>query len=36
MWKYQAADARSIRTALDYLTAYLDGKQKWPHGNDEN
>ena len=36
LWKYQAADGQSIRTALDYLTAYLDGKQKWPHGNDEN
>jgi hypothetical protein len=33
LWKYQAADGQSIRTALDYLTAYLDGKPKWPHGN---
>jgi hypothetical protein len=36
LWKYRAADGQSIRTALDYLTPYLDGKQKWPHGNDEN
>jgi hypothetical protein len=36
LWNYQAADGQSIRTALDYLTGYLDGKRKWPHGNDEN
>ena len=36
LWKYQAADGQSIRTALDYLTPYLDGKQKWPRGNSEN
>jgi hypothetical protein len=36
LWKYRAADGQSIRTALDYLTPYLDGKQKWPHGNGEN
>src|SRR5262249_37422027 len=28
LWKYQAADGQSIRTALDYLTPYLDGKRK--------
>jgi hypothetical protein len=36
LWKYQAPDGQGIRTALDYLTAYLDGKRKWPHKNDEN
>ena len=32
LWKFKAADGRSIRAALDYLTPYLDGKRPWPHG----
>ena len=34
LWKYRTADGRSIRTALDYLAAFLDGKRAWPHGRD--
>jgi hypothetical protein len=31
LWRFQTADGRSLRAALDYLTPYLDGKRKWPH-----
>lgn len=34
LWKFRTADGRSIRAALDYLAAYLDGRRPWPHGND--
>jgi hypothetical protein len=34
LWKFRTADGRSIRAALDYLTAYLDGRRPWPHGHD--
>src|SRR5262249_47524067 len=35
LWKYQAADGQSIRTALDYLTPYLHGNGKGPRGTSE-
>ncbi|HZS04357.1 MAG TPA: alginate lyase family protein [Blastocatellia bacterium] len=31
LWNYQTADGRSIRKALDYLTPYALGEEKWPH-----
>jgi hypothetical protein len=34
LWKYRSADGRSLRKALDYLSPYLDGGRKWPHGRD--
>jgi hypothetical protein len=34
LWKYRSTDGRSLRKALDYLTPYLDGDRKWPHGRD--
>jgi hypothetical protein len=34
VWHYKSADGRSLRAALDYLTPYLDGRRKWPHGRD--
>jgi hypothetical protein len=34
LWEYRGADGRSIAKALDYLTPYLDGERKWPHGRD--
>lgn len=31
LWKFETADKRSIRHALDYLAPYADPKCKWPH-----
>jgi hypothetical protein len=36
LWKFQTRDGRSIRAALDYLTPYLEDKEKWPHGKDKD
>jgi hypothetical protein len=31
LWHYETADGRGIRKALDYLTPFALGEQKWPH-----
>lgn len=31
LWNHETADGRSIRKALDYLTPFAVGEQKWPY-----
>ena len=31
LWHYETGDGRSIRKALDYLTPFCFGEQKWPY-----
>jgi Alginate lyase len=31
LWNYRTADGRGIRKALDYLTPFALGEQKWPY-----
>src|SRR5204862_7624837 len=31
LYTYQTNDGRSLRRALDYLAAFADPAQKWPH-----
>ncbi len=31
LWSYETSDGRSIRRALDFVTPYVAGKQKWKH-----
>jgi hypothetical protein len=31
LWRFETADGRGIRQALDYLARFASGEKKWPH-----
>jgi hypothetical protein len=31
LWHFETSDGRSVRKALEYLSAYTDPEKKWPH-----